>query len=391
MPRMRFGTFVPPHHLPTHYNPTYALQRDVEIVKLCDDIGYDEAWFGEHHSGGVELISDPMIFIAHVAAQTRHIRLGTGVVSLPYHNPLWIADRLALLDHLTRGRVMLGLGPGALATDAAMIGIKPSEQRDALDFDTDVLMHLLTSNEPISVATSRYKLVDARLQLDFYQHPHPDIAAAAVVSPSGPRIAGKHGIGLISVGATMKAGVDVLAMHWDVLEQRAREFGKVADRNTWRVVGLMHLAETKDQALKDVRYGIREFCDYLQHTAAAPQIQPTGNNIDEYIEWALNNGSTVIGTYAEAIEHLENLLELSKGGFGCYLLFDHNWATFAAKKRHYEIFGDYVISHFKKTNVRMRQSEAVLRAVRDPLAQAQQEAIAAFRARHEAEVRAKIK
>ena len=162
MSRMRFGTFVPPHHLPTNYNPTYALQRDVDIVKLCDDIGFDEAWFGEHHSGGVELICDPMIFIAHVATQTRSIRLGTGVVSLPYHNPLMVADRLALLDHLTRGRVMLGLGPGALATDAAMLGIQPHEQRDALDADTDVLMHLLTSNEPISIETSRYRLVDAR-------------------------------------------------------------------------------------------------------------------------------------------------------------------------------------------------------------------------------------
>ncbi|MGH8595998.1 MAG: LLM class flavin-dependent oxidoreductase, partial [Gammaproteobacteria bacterium] len=244
MPRMRFGAFIPPHHLPTIYNPTYALQRDVEIVKLLDEIGFDEAWFGEHHSGGVEIICDPMLFIAHVASQTRSIRLGTGVVSLPYHNPLWVADRLALLDHLTRGRVMLGVGPGALATDATMIGIQPHEQRDALDVDTDILMHLLTSDEPLTIETARYKLVNARLQLDFYQDPHPEIAAAAVVSPSGPRIAGKHGIGLISIGATMKVGIDVLAMHRDVVEQRAREFGKLADRNQWRVVGLMHLADT---------------------------------------------------------------------------------------------------------------------------------------------------
>lgn len=383
MARMRFGIFLPPHHLPTNYNPTYALQRDVEIVKLVDDIGFDEAWFGEHHSGGVEIICDPMLFIAHVATQTRSIRLGTGVVSLPYHNPLWTADRLALLDHLTRGRVMLGVGPGALATDAAMIGMQPHEQRDALEFDSDVLMHLLTSDEPLTVETSRYRLVDARLQLDFYQHPHPEIAAAAVVSPSGPRLAGKHGIGLISIGATMKAGVDVLAMHWDVVEQRAREFGKRADRNNWRVVGLMHLADTKAQALADVRHGIREFCDYLQHTAAAPQLQVTGNTIDEYIDWALNNGSTVIGTYAEAIEHIESVLALSNGGFGSYLLFDHNWANFAAKKHHYEIFGDYVVPYFKQTNRRMQRSEAALRAVRDPLAQAQQDAINAFRARHD--------
>lgn len=385
MPRMQFGAFIPPHHVPTNYNPTYALERDVELVRLLDTIGFDEAWFGEHHSGGVELINDPMIFIAHVAAQTKHLRLGTGVVSLPYHNPLWVADRLALLDHLTRGRVMLGVGPGALATDAAMIGIAPHEQREALEFDFDALMHLLRSDEPISVETSRYKLVDARLQLDFYQDPHPQVVAAAVVSPSGPRLAGKHGVGLISVGATMKAGVDVLAMHWDVVEERAREFGQTVDRDAWRVVGLMHLAETREQALRDVRHGIRAWCDYLQHTAAAPQIQVVGNNLDEYIEWALGTGSAVIGTVDDAIEHIENLLEISNGGFGNYLLFDHNWTNFETKKRHYELFADFVIPHFKRTNVRMRRSEARLREVREPLAQAQTDAISAFRARHDAE------
>lgn len=382
MARMQFGIFLPPHHVPTNYNPTYAMQRDVEITQLADTIGFDEVWFGEHHSGGVELINDPMMFIAHVAAQTKYVRLGTGVVSMPYHNPLWIADRLSLLDHLTRGRVMLGVGPGALATDAAMIGIQPSEQRDALDEDMDVLMHLLTSDEPISVETSRYKLVDARMQLDFFQDPHPTVVAAAVVSPSGPRLAGKHGIGLISVGATMKAGVDVLAMHWDVVEARAKEFGQKADRDTWRVVGLMHLADTREQALKDVRHGLKAWCDYLQHTAAAPQIQVLGNEIDEYIDWALNTGSAVIGTYEDAIEHIESLIELSNGGFGNYLLFDTNWAKFDAKKHHYELFANYVIPHFKRTNVRMKKSEAALRQVRDDLAGKQQAAINDYRQRH---------
>lgn len=382
MSRMQFGVFIPPHHVPTNYNPTLALQHDIEIVKLLDTIGYDEAWFGEHHSGGVELINDPMLFIAHVAPQTRNLRLGTGVVSLPYHNPLWVADKLALLDHLTRGRVILGVGPGALASDAAMIGIKPSEQRDALDFDMDVLMHLITSDEPISVETSRYKLVEARLQLDFYQDPHPPIVAAAVVSPSGPRIAGKHGLGLISIGATMKAGVDVLAMHWDVLEARAKEFNQKADRDAWRIVNIMHLAKTKDQAIKDIQYGLKDWCEYIKHTAAAPQIQVSGNDISGYLEWIGDNASVVIGTYKDAIEHIESLIEISNGGFGNFLLFDHNWCELETKKQHYELFANYVIPHFKQTNLKMKSSEKALREIRDPLAEAQQEAIIEYKKRH---------
>ena len=383
--RMRFGAFVPPHHLPVNYNPTYALQRDVELVQLLDTIGFEEAWFGEHHSGGAEPIGDPMLFMAHVAAQTKYIRLGTGVVSLPYHNPLWVADRLALLDHLTRGRVMLGLGPGALATDAAMIGIHPSEQRDALEQDAAVLMHLMTSEEPISIETKRYKLVNAKLQLDFYQDPHPEVAAAAIVSPSGPRLAGTHGAGLISIGATMQAGIDVLAMHWDVAEARAKECGKTVDRKNWRLVGLMHLADTKEQAIKDVAYGLKEFCDYLQHTTPTPQLVPVGNSVEEYIEWAMSTGAAVIGTYDEAIEQIEKLKVLSNGGFGCYMLFDHNWAPWAAKKHHYEIFADFVIPHFKQTFRRLKQSEQDTRAVRDELAAQQEAAIGAFAEKHKAQ------
>jgi limonene 1,2-monooxygenase len=234
MARMRFGIFMAPFHAPTGQNPTAAYARDLSTIQLLDELGYDEAWIGEHHSGGVELIPSPEIFIAHVAAQTRHIKLGAGVISLPYHNPLWVADRMILLDHLTRGRAMMGVGPGALPTDAAMIGIDPLEQRAALEEDFDVLMHLLTSDEPISVETKRYRLVDARSQYRPYTDPCFDIGVAAIASPSGPRLAGRYGVGLLSVGATISEGFDVLNLHCDVMEERAAQFGTTADRNKWR-------------------------------------------------------------------------------------------------------------------------------------------------------------
>ena len=206
MARMRFGIFMAPFHAPTGQNPTAAYARDLATIQLLDELGYDEAWIGEHHSGGVELIPSPEIFIAHAAAQTRHIKLGAGVISLPYHNPLWVADRMMLLDHLTRGRSMMGVGPGALPTDATMIGIDPLEQRAALEEDFEVLMHLLLSDEPISVETKRYRLVDARSQYRPYTDPCFEIGVAAIASPSGPRLAGRYGVGLLSVGATIRRG-----------------------------------------------------------------------------------------------------------------------------------------------------------------------------------------
>jgi Luciferase-like monooxygenase len=152
--RLRFGIFLAPFHPPGE-NPTLALQRDLELIQHLDRLGYDEAWIGEHHSAGTEIIASPEIFIAVAAERTAHIRLGTGVVSLSYHNPLWVAERIVLLDHLTRGRVMLGVGPGSLPTDAAMIGVSQAETRELMEQSLDVIMALLRTEEPVTFKNSR--------------------------------------------------------------------------------------------------------------------------------------------------------------------------------------------------------------------------------------------
>ena len=110
---LRSGIFLAPFHNHDE-NPTLSIERDLELLEHLDRLNYHEAWIGEHHSGGFELIACPEMFIAAAAQRTRHIRLGTGVVSLPYHNPFMLADRMVQLDHMTRGRAMFGVGPGAL-------------------------------------------------------------------------------------------------------------------------------------------------------------------------------------------------------------------------------------------------------------------------------------
>ena len=197
--RLRFGTFMAPFHPPEH-NPTLSLEADLDLLQHMDMLGFDEAWIGEHHSAGSEIIASPEIFIAAAAARTKRIKLGTGVVSLPYHNPLWTAERIVLLDHLTRGRIMLGVGPGALPTDAAMLGLEPSEMRPLLEEYMAIVMQLLTSDEPVNYSSDRLTLRDARLHLRPYSDPLFDIAVAAVASPSGAKLAGKYGAGVLSLG-----------------------------------------------------------------------------------------------------------------------------------------------------------------------------------------------
>src|SRR5213082_3121369 len=156
---MRFGIFLAPFH-PVGQNPTLALQRDLELIERLDQLGYDEAWVGEHHSAGYEIIASPEVFIAVAAERTRRIRFGTGVSSIPYHQPLMLADRMVLLDHLTRGRVMLGCGPGALPSDAFMMGIDPGRQRDMMEEGLEAILRLF-AGEIVTMETDWFTLREA--------------------------------------------------------------------------------------------------------------------------------------------------------------------------------------------------------------------------------------
>jgi limonene 1,2-monooxygenase len=341
---VRFGIFLAPFH-DVGQNPTLALQRDLDLLVHLDRLGFDEAWIGEHHSGGFELIASPEVFVATAAERTRHLRLGSGVNSLPYHQPLMLADRFVLLDHLTRGRVILGCGPGQLTSDALMMGIPPDTQRPRMEEALDAIVRLL-HGETVTAHTDWFTLEDARLQLAPYSPQGLDMAVAASLSPAGPRAAGRYGLGLLSIGATTEIGFDVLAHHWDVMEQRAAEFGQHADRSRWRLVGPMHLADSKEQARRDVEFGILPFARYFRHVLPA---SPVGDadDIPGILDFCDQTGFAVIGTPDDAIRQLERL-EQQSGGFGTFLVFGHEWADREATFKSYELLARYVMPHFQR-------------------------------------------
>src|SRR5690606_20437371 len=182
-------------------------------------------WFGEHHSGGYEIIPSPEVFIAAAAQRTRNIKLGTGVVSLPYHHPLMVADRMVLLDHLTRGRVIFGTGPGALPTDAYMMGIDPVDQRRMMEESLEAILALLRTDEPVTRETDWFALRDAKLQYRPYSDPHFEVSVAAMVSPSGPRLAGTHDVSLLSLSMSVAEGFAAIGQAWNVVEDMASKAG----------------------------------------------------------------------------------------------------------------------------------------------------------------------
>jgi limonene 1,2-monooxygenase len=383
--RLRFGIFMAPFH-PSGENPTLALERDLDLVEHLDRLGWDEAWIGEHHSAGSEIIASPEIFIATAAERTRHIKLGTGVVSVSYHNPLWVAERAVLLDHLTRGRFMLGLGPGSLPTDAAMIGLDQSQTRQLLAEGVDVIMRLLTNDEPVTFNNGRWDLRDARLHLRPYSSPVFDVAVAAVASPIGPELAGRYGIGLLSIGATQAVGFDALALHWGVVEERAAKFGSAVDRSKWRLVGLMHIAETREQAYKDVEYGIEQWFRYFQAVAAFPQMAVGGDNIHEMIDFVNESGLGSIGTADDAAAQVERLVKQSDGGFGCYMLLAHEWANPMATRRSFELITQHVLPRFQGQAYSTMAAKARAEASRPEMAAAHLKAVEDVTARYHAEV-----
>jgi len=350
---MRFGIFLAPFH-PVGQNPTLALERDMELVVRLDGLGFDEAWIGEHHSAGYEIIPSPEVFIAVASQRTSHIQLGTGVSSLPYHQPLILADRMVLLDHLTRGRIMFGVGPGALPSDAYMMGIDPMTQRDRMEESLEAILALLDGSELVTRETDWFTLRDARLQLRPYTDPRFEVAVAAQISPAGPRAAGRFGLSLLSIGATTAGGFDVLGSHWQVMEERAEEFATTVDRRKWRLVGPMHIAETEEQARKDVAFGLAQWVDYFERVAALP-LAPSTLDPDKMVDALMEIGFAVVGTPEMAVAQIERLVEQS-GGFGTYLLMAHEWADREATLHSYELFAREVMPHFQGSLGSLRSS-----------------------------------
>jgi limonene 1,2-monooxygenase len=349
---LNFGVFYAPFH-PVGQDPTLALEYDLERVAELDRLGFDEAWFGEHHSGGYELIGSPEIFIAAAAERTKHIRLGTGVVSLPYHHPWLVADRIVQLDHMTRGRVIFGTGPGALPTDAYMMGIDPVDQRRMMEESLEAILALWQSDEPVTRETDWFKLREARLQMRPYSYPHPEVAVAAMISPSGPRLAGQHGVSLLSLSMSAVEGFAAIGQAWNVVEEQAKKADRPApDRASWRVLGTMHIAETRDKAREECVHGLQDFANYFGGGAGfvplAAEVEgapKTGRDyVEQYVEGS--KGGVVIGTPDDAIEYIEGLLERS-GGFGTFLMLGHDWADPAATMNCYRLFAREVIPHFK--------------------------------------------
>ena len=372
--RMKFGLFLAPfHQLGEH--PTLALDRDLELIRWVDQLGFDEAWVGEHHTTGWETISSPEMFLAVAAERTKHIRLGTGAVSLPYHHPLMVADRIVLLDHLTRGRINFGVGPGGHISDAVMLGLDPGLLRDRMAESLEVIVRLFSDPTPFSYTGSWFEMHDAVLQLRPYQDPHPPLAVTSLESPAGMRLAGRFGCGVLSLSAARPgAGGADLATQWAHAEDAAAQAGRTVHRRDWRLSLPVHIAETRDQAIRETSEGGARFLlDYVEATTGRPC--PVDGPREDLVRRMAERGSWVVGSPDDLLETIAVLQETT-GGFGTLLFWANEWAPWPAVKRSYELIARYVIPEVQGLLAGARSSNMVARDQATRLHQLRAEATA---------------
>ena len=342
MSKIRFGAFLAPHH-PIGENPLLQFQSNLEFVQLLDQLGYDEFWCGEHHSTGWEMIASPELFLAAVAERTHRIMLGTGVVSLPYHNPFMVAQRIIQLDWQSRGRVIFGSGPGALPSDAHVLGFDPMTLRDRQDEAMGVIRQLFEGKDRITYESDWFTLRDAKLQLLPLQE-DMEFAVASMVSPSGMTLAGKHRAGVLSIGSMTKAGMRSLPLQWSFAEESAVKYGNTVDRKNWRIVISWHIAETRKEAREQAKHGLMVHNNlYTIGTLAGGEgtIYETPDEAVDDIAFS-ENSTAVIGTPDDLVAKIRELQELT-GGFGCVIGFVHDWANRENTRRSWDLVARYVV------------------------------------------------
>lgn len=348
---LRFGCFMSPLH-PPGQDPHILLEQDFRLTEAIDRLNYDELWIGEHHSAGWGTIPSPEIFIAAAAERTERLRFATGVMALPYHHPLTAAVRAVQLDHLTRGRFILGVGAGSVALDMHMLGIPAGETRARTEASAEVIQQLLRG-ERVTRDDGWFTLREGSLQLLPFSRSGLEMTVASAATPFGMTLAGRLGVSALShvappwgtVRPGQSMGVENLAAQWTHLEVAAAAAGTRPDRTTWRLVVPMHIAETREEALADIEEGwLRQRRELWIETFGVPMPQSAQASRRAF-QSTIEGDGIIAGSPDDAVAAVRRLQETT-GGFGCLLLSVTDWAPFERTLRSLDLFARYVAPSF---------------------------------------------
>jgi alkanesulfonate monooxygenase SsuD/methylene tetrahydromethanopterin reductase-like flavin-dependent oxidoreductase (luciferase family) len=326
---MQFGLFMMPLH-PPHRAFADCYDRDIAQIVLADQLGFREAWVGEHLTERWENAPAPDLLLAQALALTKNVRLGTGVTLLALHNPVYLAHRLAMLDHMSRGRFQWGIGGGGIPTDLSLFGLDPSSVRARSAEVLDVVLKLWASEGRFTYRGKFFDIdtpvLDPIKGRGYYmkplQQPHPPIAvAASTPDSSSMRMAGERGWIPMSSSLLSRSH---LAAHWRLVESGAAGAGRRADRSSWRVARDVLVAPTSAMARERARAVLgRNYVEH-QHPNRIGTVQMASTKLDPAIpddavtvDYLMEN-LWIVGDPAECTEKIHQLYEVS-GGFGALL------------------------------------------------------------------------
>ena len=331
---MELGFFTMPLH-PPGSDFTKTLEDDLAQVVVLDELGYKEAWIGEHFTFAWENIPSPELFIANALAKTKNIVFGTGITCMPIHNPAMLAHRIAQLDHMAKGRFYWGVGTSSTPGDYEMFGFDPekSDRRKAAIDALDVILKIWDDPKPGLYESENWSFripepvdnIGLRMHMKPYQKPHPPIAVAGVSARSDTLIAaGERGWIPLSINLVP---VDVIKTHWDAVEEGAELAGNTADRSSWRIAREVYVAETTEQARREALEGTigRDFQNYWFNLMPAERFKkdPDMADSDVTLEYMMDN-VWIVGSVDEVANQLRQLYE-DVGGFGVLLAMGHEW------------------------------------------------------------------
>jgi alkanesulfonate monooxygenase SsuD/methylene tetrahydromethanopterin reductase-like flavin-dependent oxidoreductase (luciferase family) len=334
---MKLGIFLMPSH-PPERSLYDATQWDLEMIEYADQLGFQEAWIGEHFSTQWEPIPAPDLMISQALQRTKQIKLAPGAHLLPYHHPVELAHRVAYLDHLAQGRLMLGIGAGGIPSDWALFNVdaQSGEHRRMTQEALEIILKLWTEEAPIQYRGNYWSFNKNGTMFEVlkphmkpFQQPHPPIAITGF-SPSSEtlKMAGERGFIPMSLGCND----DYIATHWNSVLEGAKKSGRTPDRREWRITRDVFVAETDEEAYEHSvngmmgrqhreywlpMFGQFDFLKVLKHDRSMPDEAVTVEYLAER-GWLIGSPETVAGKLQQLYDRV--------GGFGELLMTGYDYS-----------------------------------------------------------------
>jgi alkanesulfonate monooxygenase SsuD/methylene tetrahydromethanopterin reductase-like flavin-dependent oxidoreductase (luciferase family) len=367
---MKLGLFMMPLHDPKR-NYTEVLREDREAILLAEQLGYDEAWVGEHYSAATEPIPDPLQFMATLIPVTKSIKFGTSVLNLPQHHPAVVAGNCAMFDHLSAGRFIMGIGPGGLGSDFELFKVMDKNRSEMMVESIETIHKIWDSDPPYRIPGKYWDItIDGAYQprlgigpmLKPYQKPYPPLAVSAM-SPASPtaRLAGERGWGLVSANFMP---VGHAKTHWQQYRAGAEAAGRRADREQWRLARTILVTETDAEArdyLADESCSIGWYYTYLRDNLATYKLlkifKPSEAIPDEEVtfpkcvEWMVIHGGP-----KSVLDQLIALVD-EVGTFGTLLLTHKDWDRPALHKRSMTLLAEQIMPKLRRHLEQVKAAE----------------------------------